>query len=323
MWLPTLCSLTLSLERGRSLRASPQKPRAIYVAPPLLIVTIETSDHWFSSTRHISYPMQDRAVDHSAVPEGRSPSIPILGIGVNQLTGDQALELIDARAHARNRQMLAYVNAHTLNLASHDKQLCQALRRCQLVMNDGLGLALAARMRGQRFPENLNGSDFTMRLLALAASRNWGVFFLGGEPEIAETAAYRLGERIDGLRVVGTCHGFTKESDEQLVQRIRQADTALLVVGLGSPRQEIWLDDHLEATGVLVGVGVGAFLDFSAGKFVRAPRWMNLLGIEWCFRLLQEPRRLWRRYVIGNPAFLLRAWRDRHRPRTLDHGEDL
>lgn len=210
--------------------------------------------------------------------------------------------------------MLTYVNAHTLNLAARDQGLREALNRSALVMNDGLGVSLAARMRGERFPENLNGSDFTFRLLELAAVKGWGVFLLGGEPGVAERAADRLGERIEGLRIVGTCHGFTGESDDLLARRVRDAGAEMLIVAFGSPRQETWIDRNLEATGALIGVGVGAFLDFSAGKVVRAPRWMNVLGVEWGFRLLQEPRRLWRRYIVGNPLFMLRAWRDRNRP---------
>jgi exopolysaccharide biosynthesis WecB/TagA/CpsF family protein len=239
------------------------------------------------------------------------PTVSILGVRVHMLTADHAVRLIGEEALGGRSQMLAYVNAHTLNLAAHDEDLRQALNSCQLTMNDGLGLKLAARMRGERFPENMHGSDFTLRLLQLAASRGWGVFFLGGEPGVADTAAVRLKARITGLLVVGTCHGFTGEGDELLVQRIRNTKASLLIVALGSPRQEVFLYHNLEATGVLAGVGVGAFLDFSAGNVMRAPRWMNVLGIEWCFRLLQEPRRLWRRYIVGNPAFLVRAWRDR------------
>ncbi len=242
------------------------------------------------------------------------PTVPILGVDVCKLTGDQALQEIKRLAAEGSRQMLAYVNAHTLNLVVRDQELRAALGRSALVMNDGLGVSLAARMRGERFPENLNGSDFTVQLLELAAANSWSVFLLGGEPGVAETAADRLGERIEGLRIVGTCHGFTGESDDLLAQRVRDTRAEMLIVAFGSPRQETWIDHNLEATGALIGVGVGAFLDFNAGKVVRAPRWMNILGIEWCFRLLQEPRRLWRRYIVGNPIFLLRAWRDRHRP---------
>jgi exopolysaccharide biosynthesis WecB/TagA/CpsF family protein len=239
-------------------------------------------------------------------------TISVLGVQIDKLTREQALDEIGGWSDGKPR-MLAYVNAHTLNLAAGDPALREALANSDLVLNDGIGLSLAARMRGERFPENLNGSDFTLHLLALAASCGQNVFLLGGKPGVAETAARRLSERIDGLRIAGTCHGYTGEREDVLVRRIRDTSADLLVVALGNPRQELWLTRNLHATGVSIGVGVGAFLDFSAGTVRRAPSWMNTLGIEWCFRFAQEPWRLWRRYLIGNPLFLARAWRERRR----------
>jgi exopolysaccharide biosynthesis WecB/TagA/CpsF family protein len=197
--------------------------------------------------------------------------------------------------------MLEYVNAHTLNIAIHDNRLHDALARSDFVLNDGLGLSLAARMRHDRFPENLSGSDFTMQLPRLAAERGWRVFLLGGRPGVAEVAKLRLTEQIADLQIVGTCDGFTGESDELLASCVRESDATLLVVALGSPAQEVWLSANLGSTGALIGVAVGAFLDFSAGRVRRVLHWMNVLGIEWYFRLAQEPARLWRRYLIGNP----------------------
>lgn len=240
------------------------------------------------------------------------PTIDIMGVDVGMLTGEQALELIRHQAE-RSGQMLSYVNAHTLNLAARDPDLHEALKQSRLVLNDGIGLELAARMHGGSFPENLNGSDFTLRLLELAATEGWSVFLLGAEPGIAEAAAEQLSERIEDLQVVGTCHGFTGESDEMLAARVRESEADLLIVAFGSPLQETWLARNLHETGASIGIGVGAFLDFTAGKVSRAPRWMNRLGVEWCYRLFQEPGRMWRRYLLGNPAFLVRAWRDRRR----------
>lgn len=252
--------------------------------------------------------------NHGNVSAGSSfgrETISVLGVRVDKLTREQALLEIDGWEEDRPR-MLAYVNAHTLNLAVGDHRLRGVLNRCDLVMNDGSGLSLAARLHGERFPENLNGSDFTMCLLGLAASRGWGVFLLGGRPGVAATAASRLAERITGLRIAGTCHGFTGEREDLLASRVRESAADLLIVALGNPLQELWLDRNLDATGAHVGVGVGAFLDFSAEAVKRAPRWMNVLGVEWCFRLIQEPLRLWRRYLVGNPLFLARVLRERH-----------
>jgi exopolysaccharide biosynthesis WecB/TagA/CpsF family protein len=246
------------------------------------------------------------AVSVATVPR----TISVLGVTVHKLTGEQALEEIDGWERGQPR-MLAYVNAHTLNQSVSDACFRDALNQADLILNDGFGLSLAARMRGESFPENLNGSDFTRRLLGLAARRGWSTFLLGGEAGIAEAAARKLGETIDGLRIVGVCDGFSGESEERLAERVRGSQADLLILALGNPLQELWLTRNLADTGVHIGVGVGAFLDFTAGKVRRAPRWMNALGVEWCFRLIQEPRRLWRRYIVGNPLFLARAWRDR------------
>jgi exopolysaccharide biosynthesis WecB/TagA/CpsF family protein len=234
----------------------------------------------------------------------------VLGVEVDRLTRQQAIAKIAGWTYDGPR-MLAYVNAHTLNLAVRDTILRRALTRSDLVLNDGLGLSLAARMRGQRFPENLNGSDFTVDLLKLAAARGWSTFLLGGRPGVAEAAARMLTSEIDGLQIAGTCHGFTNKTEDSLAQVVRLSGAHVLIVAFGSPLQECWLDRNLDATCACLGVGVGAFLDFTAEAVPRAPRWMNVLGVEWCFRLLQEPRRLWRRYLIGNPLFLTRAWQDR------------
>ncbi len=236
--------------------------------------------------------------------------VPLLGVKVNKVTQRQVIAALESWSYDRPR-LLTYVNAHTLNLARCDDALRDVLNRSDLVLNDGIGVKLAARMRGERFPENLNGTDFTRRLLQFAAERGWAVFLFGGEPGVAEIAARRLNEGITGLNIVGTCHGFTGEPDHCVVERIADVGTGLLIVALGSPLQELWLDRNLAATGASAGVAVGAFLDFTAGKVKRAPRWMNRVGAEWCFRLAQEPGRLWHRYIVGNPLFLLRAWRDR------------
>jgi len=234
----------------------------------------------------------------------------VLGTSVDVLLGDQVLSVLCTGPRHRPRH-LCYVNAHSLNLAYGDDAYKTALARAHLVLNDGVGLDLAARMRGVRFPENLNGSDFTIRLLRLAAEQGWRVYLYGGRPGVAEGARERLCEEIAGLEIVGACDGYGDDSPAQIAARIREAEAEVLIVALGQPQQELWLDEHLASTGCHLGLGVGAFLDFMSGQVVRAPGWMNRLGVEWVFRLVQEPGRLWRRYIVGNPVFLWRAWRMR------------
>jgi exopolysaccharide biosynthesis WecB/TagA/CpsF family protein len=221
------------------------------------------------------------------------------------------------RKPTRSSRHLAYVNAHSLNLAYDRSDFRDALSRCDLVLNDGIGLKLAARMRGISIRENLNGSDFTFRILTVAAQERWRVFLYGGVPGVGEIVNDRLRERLPELRVVGMCDGY---SPANVVAKIRATEADVVLVALGQPEQELWLDSNLQDTGALLGVGVGAFLDFVSGRVVRAPAWMNRMGIEWLFRLVHEPKRLWRRYVVGNPLFLWRAWRLRGRESPAQDG---
>jgi N-acetylglucosaminyldiphosphoundecaprenol N-acetyl-beta-D-mannosaminyltransferase len=248
-----------------------------------------------------------------------APPISILGVPVAVLDARSALAEVARLAeragphgpHPARPARVVYVNAHTLNLAARDPEYRAVLGRAHLVLNDGAGVALAARLHGRRFPANLNGTDFNPRVLELAAARGWRVFFLGGRPGVAAAAAERLGARIPGLEIVGTRDGYAPTAARAVLRTIRVARPDLVMVGLGNPHQERWLDLHLGATGARLGVGVGGFFDFAAGRVPRAPAPLRRLGLEWTYRLAQEPRRLWRRYLVGNPAFLARvlwAW---------------
>lgn len=244
--------------------------------------------------------------------QGDIPAVTVLGVPVAALTVAAALAEVRALLDADRPALLAYVNAHSANLAARDPAYRAVLRNADLVLNDGSGLAIAAKLRGSRFPANLNGTDFTPRLLGVAAERDAPVFLLGGRPGVAGTAAERLAERIPGLRVAGQEHGyFGPGQDAEVVERIKVSGAQVLLVGMGNPRQERWLAEHLPATGARLGVAVGAFLDFAAGAVPRAPHWMRAAGIEWLYRLSREPGRLWRRYVLGNPVFLCRVLAER------------
>lgn len=248
------------------------------------------------------------------------PTTTVLGVGVAVLDVASALAEVRRLLEGQRPAVLAYANAHTLNVASRNQEFLRVLREADLVLNDGSGLALAARLRGQTFPANLNGTDFTPKVLLAAADCGASVFLLGGAPGVAEAAAERLLADIPGLTVAGCAHGYCDEAElPALLAAIRASNARLLLVGMGNPQQELWLAEHLADTGAVLGVAVGAFLDFAAQRVPRAPIWMRSAGIEWVYRLAREPRRLFGRYVAGNPLFLQRvvleqlAERVRHR----------
>ena len=242
------------------------------------------------------------------------PELDVLGVPFAQVAPDQAVEAAQRLFERPEPGWIAVENAHAVNLANADDSHREVLRRADLVLNDGKGMLLAGRLLGKRFPQDLHGNYFTPLLLDLAASKGWTAFLLGAAPGIVDRAADVLSERHPGLKVVGTHHGFiAPDGHEEIAARIREVGAELLLVGMGMPRQEQWVDEHLEATGVRLASTVGAFFDFQVGELPRAPHWMNRLGLEWLFRLVTEPRRLWRRYLVGNPLFVYRVVRQRLR----------
>lgn len=247
--------------------------------------------------------------------QGRTlPVRDVMGIGVvaattGEVVAHLAQELTDGR-----RAQVAFLNAHASNLAATQPEFAAALRGAT-VLNDGIGVDLASRWQhGAPFPDNLNGTDFVPRLLAeLSEPRR--LFLLGGAPGVAEEAAAVLQRFAPQHRVVGVHHGyFAPTASADVAAQVAASGAEVLLVAMGNPRQELFVADHGEATGALLLVSVGALLDFLAGRVSRAPGWVQRLRLEWVHRLLLEPSRLWRRYLVGNAVFLTRLVRQPRRP---------
>lgn len=220
---------------------------------------------------------------------------------------DAVLDELQARFSTREKTAVAFINAHCVNQLG-DSTYRAALGRMSYLLPDGSGLSIAARLQGWRFVANLNGTDLVPLLCARLAAARGSVFLLGARPGVAEDAAAQLGARYPGLRVVGAHHGYFAPADEpQIINAINTARPDLLLVGFGVPKQDIWIDQHIDDLDATLVMGIGALLDFTAGRVPRAPVILRWLGLEWCWRLYREPRRLWRRYLIGNAIFLARA----------------
>ena len=210
--------------------------------------------------------------------------------------------------------MIAHANVHTLNLTVADPSFKEVLRAADMVLNDGKGVMLGARLLGTGFPADLNGNFFTPVVVSRAAERGWPVFLLGAKPGVAEKLAAVVRDLHPTINIVGMHHGhFTPEEEPDVVVHIREVGTGLLLVGMGNPHQERFLHRRLTETGARLGIGVGAYFDFQTGTVPRSPAWMNRMGVEWVHRLALEPKRMWRRYLIGNPAFIARVLKQRRR----------
>jgi alpha-1,3-mannosyltransferase len=232
----------------------------------------------------------------------------ILDVPVFVGTQAEAIAAIDARYDARNPTIVAFANANALNVAAVDEGFRNVLKRC-LVMNDGAGVDAASRILfGACFPQNLNGTDFVPHYLK-HTKNSYRIFFLGGSTGVAERAASRLLDQCGRHRIAGCQNGYGRAGDAaDIVARIRASRADVVLVAMGNPAQERWLAENLDATGCRLGFGVGALFDFLSGDVPRAPHWIRVARLEWAWRLAREPGRLWRRYLLGNPVFLMRVF---------------
>ena len=250
-------------------------------------------------------------VSRGGPPEpNRRRSITIGALSVDAVTRSEALEAIEALVNAGHGGAVFTPNVDHIVLAEDDQRMRAAYARANLSLADGVPVVWASRLMGEALPEKISGSDLVTPLLDLASDRGWTVYFLGGAPGVAALARDKLRDSLPRLRVVGVDSpridvDDSREAREPILERIRSAHPDLVLVALGAPKQEIWIDlvrDHLKPA---VLFGVGASLDFVAGTLPRAPKWMSEAGLEWLFRLAREPRRLWRRYLLRDPKFAL------------------
>lgn len=239
------------------------------------------------------------------------------GLEVDRVSFGGALDRIHGLVSAGRGGLVFTPNVDHVVLAERHPEFREAYAAAALSLADGTPIVWAARLLGRPLPERVAGSDLVWPLAERAAAAGWRVYLLGAGPGVAAEAAARLRLRL-GLQVVGADSPRIRldgpDDSAAALERVREARPHLLLVGLGAPKQEIWLHRHRADLQGVVSLGVGAGLDFLAGRLPRAPRWMSQAGLEWLFRLGREPRRLWRRYLVDDPRFLAvlwRAWRAR------------
>jgi exopolysaccharide biosynthesis WecB/TagA/CpsF family protein len=262
--------------------------------------------------------MQYQPVTHlysGARPAGESKlsACSVMGVPLVSADADRVMRTL----LGQGRRTVFFLNAHCANICARDPHYAAALQRADFVLPDGIGVEIAARLQGQRLAANLNGTDFTPRLLRQAARWGKSVYLIGGTPGTANAAAQRLCMDIPGLRIAGTRDGYAgAERSDEAIDEINTSGADIVLVAMGVPRQELWIDAHRHLIDASLVLGVGALFDFLAGNVRRAPGWVRCARMEWVWRLAMEPRRMARRYLVGNATFLARA--TRHAVRQTD-----
>jgi len=248
--------------------------------------------------------------------------VSILGVKILNYSCDEALDFIEKLLNRDDASRAIYiVNAHTLNLAEDDGRFRDVLNGAHGVFADGTGARWAARLRGVRMKDNLVGTDLLPLLFEKTAGRGYRYYLLGAEPNMIEQAAASCREQFPGWELAGYHHGhFPEHEVGRVIDGINAARPHLLLVGMGNPIQEKWLHRHRDRLRVPLGIGVGGLFDHWGGRLERAPEWVRKRGFEWFQIMLQQPHK-WRRYLIGNPKFLVRVVRSLPRDRAMVSGQ--
>lgn len=232
----------------------------------------------------------------------------VLGYELAKASMAETIYWIADRAQSRTPTQVAFLNAHCANVAAKDWRYRDTLKNVDALLPDGSGISLAAKLDGQTLEDNLNGTDLFLPLCRCLAFRKIPVFFLGGQPGVAEAAAANTADKCPNLNIAGHHHGFfSPREEDEVIAQINASGARVVFVAFGVPSQDIWLARVRHRLHAPVVLGVGGLLDFVSGRIPRAPNWMRRAGIEWVYRLKCEPRRMWQRYLVGNFTFLARA----------------
>ena len=236
-------------------------------------------------------------------------STSLFGLRLVNARREAVADALITAAAEKARLVVSFVNAHCINIARRDAAYADTLHRSDVLLPDGSGVRFAAALAGAALGDNLNGTDLFPAMCLAAAQRGVSIFLLGGLPGVAAAAAETMVAACPGLRVGGTADGFFgPDATAATIARINASGAAIVFVGMGVPMQENWIAEHQAAIAAPVILGVGGLFDYYSGRIARAPQSLRAIGCEWMWRLAKEPRRMARRYLVGNISFVAHAF---------------
>lgn len=246
--------------------------------------------------------------------DGSLCEVEAFGLSLTNASESEVLLWLMRQVKEGRKNTINFINAHCINVASQDAYYSRVLRNSHRLLPDGSGIRMALTMRGITLKANLNGTDLFPSLCEHAAVQGYSLYLMGAEPGIVEQVARNMQHRYPDLKIAGCRDGFfSVEEEASVIETINQSGAQILLLAMGVPKQEIWLAKNQDKLNTVLNFGVGGLFDFYSEQVSRAPLFLRKLGLEWVWRLLQEPGRMWRRYILGNPLFVFRAWLDRRR----------
>lgn len=231
--------------------------------------------------------------------------VKFLNTYVDALTMEETLERIQGYIDNKACVQHVVINAGKINLMQENEDLTRIINECQLINADGQSIVWGSKILGNLLPERVAGIDIFTELIRVSAEKGYKPYFFGAKEEVVTEVVRRFEEQYPTLKVAGYRNGyFKKEESENIAEQINKSCADILFVAFSSPMKEFWIKEHMEIMKVPFAMGVGGSFDVIAGKTTRAPKWMQECGLEWFYRFIQEPRRMFKRYIYGNIKFI-------------------
>lgn len=230
----------------------------------------------------------------------------LYGCDVAALTLEETLEEINYRIKNRITTQHVVINAGKVVLMDKDSRLVDIIKKCPIINADGQSIVWASKFLGKPVPERVAGIDLMEDIIKLSVKEGYGIYFFGAEEAVVKKVVNSYKEKYSGINISGYRNGyFTDEDMPLIIEDMKNSKADILFVAFSSPKKEYWLEENIDKINIPFCMGVGGSFDVVAGKTVRAPRWMQKMGLEWFYRFLQEPGRMWKRYLVGNTKFIL------------------
>lgn len=235
----------------------------------------------------------------------------IFDLEFDNVSMKQGLELIEKTVDSEEKKKFFFVNPDCMNKLYKDREYFAILEEADYIFPDGIGISIACNILKTPLLENVNGTDMLPYLCELSQKKDYSLFLFGAKPGVAEKMKKKLQEKFTKLKIVGTHSGYFdwQKDSPSIVEEINDSQANILLVAFGVPKQEQWITENMTKLKPQVLMGVGGLFDFYSGEMTRAPKWMREVGLEWLYRLMKEPKRMWKRYIIGNPLFIYRVYK--------------